>query len=186
MYFCYSCNRFTPNVVFPHSCSLCRSDFIDIASTETHSKPAAEIQNKNQTQISIDASRTRTYGPHNSLYNHLYQNNNSFPSRFPPLFVTPEGGIVSGFRFSLREARSGITANGKPIKNIIDNFKMQNAIKIIEQKGEDQGLECSICLDTLGIVVAKLPNCQHVFHTHCIKKWIDLKNKCPLCLRIVV
>ena len=41
---------------------------------------------------------------------------------------------------------------------------------------------CSICLDTLleGMRVGKL-TCHHEFHADCLKTWLKLKNRCPLC-----
>lgn len=48
--------------------------------------------------------------------------------------------------------------------------------------------ECSICLDFFtpeaGCMVTPMP-CQntnlHVFHTSCIKSWLEKEFKCPLC-----
>ena len=39
---------------------------------------------------------------------------------------------------------------------------------------------CPICLDPLtGHIVA--PPCNHPFHWHCIMRWFDEKESCPLC-----
>ena len=47
---------------------------------------------------------------------------------------------------------------------------------------------CVVCLDAMGADVdervRKLSNCKHVFHDHCIMKWVkrNLPNpKCPHC-----
>ena len=46
---------------------------------------------------------------------------------------------------------------------------------------------CAICYEdfTVGSHVVVETVCQHRFHKHCIKKWLRLKNVCPLCHRPV-
>lgn len=41
---------------------------------------------------------------------------------------------------------------------------------------------CPVCLDafTKGDMVRQLP-CRHLFHSHCISKWVQRANRCPLC-----
>ena len=43
---------------------------------------------------------------------------------------------------------------------------------------------CMICFNSIqvGSKVGALPNCQHVFHTQCLKDWLKRRNVCPLCL----
>jgi len=47
--------------------------------------------------------------------------------------------------------------------------------------------ECSICqcLYIAGDYSTFLP-CSHVYHTHCIKQWLDTDQRCPLCKRNVL
>ena len=48
--------------------------------------------------------------------------------------------------------------------------------------------ECSICLETYeqGDQLAVLPcDARHVFHVHCIKKWLALHNSCPFCQKML-
>jgi hypothetical protein len=46
---------------------------------------------------------------------------------------------------------------------------------------------CSICLDPFmkGDMSRKLP-CGHLFHSHCISKWVQRANRCPLCQHEIV
>ena len=46
---------------------------------------------------------------------------------------------------------------------------------------------CSVCLDpfTKGDMARKLP-CGHIFHSHCISKWVQRANRCPLCQHEIV
>ena len=53
------------------------------------------------------------------------------------------------------------------------------------QKQSDVGGTCSICLidyELGGPKVSEL-NCanSHVFHTECVKQWLEKNSKCPLC-----
>lgn len=44
---------------------------------------------------------------------------------------------------------------------------------------------CTICLDDFQVKnICRLKNCEHEFHIDCIKKWLQIKLKCPLCLKI--
>ncbi|CAL0333764.1 unnamed protein product [Lupinus luteus] len=45
---------------------------------------------------------------------------------------------------------------------------------------------CSICLDDLSIgsEATRMP-CSHVYHNHCIVKWLKTCNTCPLCRSII-
>lgn len=38
---------------------------------------------------------------------------------------------------------------------------------------------CPICLDELK--AARVTPCNHLFHTYCLKKWLNVQNKCPMC-----
>jgi len=46
---------------------------------------------------------------------------------------------------------------------------------------------CSICLEDFEIkdsdIITELPECKHVFHHECIKKWLLLDRHCPYCRR---
>ena len=43
---------------------------------------------------------------------------------------------------------------------------------------------CMICFNAIhiGSKVGVLPNCQHIFHSECLKDWLKRRNVCPLCL----
>merc|ERR1712224_1075704 len=48
--------------------------------------------------------------------------------------------------------------------------------------------ECALCLDDFEEDAAVMTlACGHVYHTHCIQKWLDYKNfgrrTCPICRR---
>lgn len=48
---------------------------------------------------------------------------------------------------------------------------------------EGHSLQCGICLSEYEEkdLLKKLPFCQHVFHNHCIDKWLSMSKYCPIC-----
>jgi len=52
-------------------------------------------------------------------------------------------------------------------------------------------LQCIICLEQYGGVhpPITLPNCHHLFHYHCIERWIstanNTHNQCPTCRAVM-
>lgn len=53
-------------------------------------------------------------------------------------------------------------------------------------EGEGEGLDdsdCLVCSEMLerGCETVALPACGHVFHAHCIMKWLKLQSWCPVC-----
>lgn len=48
--------------------------------------------------------------------------------------------------------------------------------------GKDDVPVCSICLDTIRSTDEVLPiQCDHVFHSHCLRTWMGRATACPLC-----
>ncbi|KAI9115622.1 hypothetical protein K1719_013291 [Acacia pycnantha] len=47
---------------------------------------------------------------------------------------------------------------------------------------------CSICFQEFedGDVIRVLPKCDHVFHFHCIDKWLIQQGSCPMCRTYVL
>lgn len=59
--------------------------------------------------------------------------------------------------------------------------KIEDQIAEIDQKyGEMLNNNCYICYDTLEYPVLE-PNCQNLFCTRCLIKWLEQNNTCPLC-----
>ena len=47
---------------------------------------------------------------------------------------------------------------------------------------------CPICAEDYIVgdtVVARLPMCKHSYHSHCIKKWFEVNNTCPICRSVL-
>lgn len=48
--------------------------------------------------------------------------------------------------------------------------------------------QCSICLETMTCSTASKPSCcKHVFHTSCLRTWMDhsVVPKCPICRQLI-
>ena len=43
---------------------------------------------------------------------------------------------------------------------------------------------CPICLDELKS--ARVTPCNHLFHRFCLKKWLNVQNKCPMCHSVIL
>ena len=74
------------------------------------------------------------------------------------------------------------------IKNNNDENKILNDLEEIEfneQFKNQEEIRCTICLESyaIGDKISYLP-CAHLFHSSCIKNWIRIKNKCPICNNI--
>ena len=50
----------------------------------------------------------------------------------------------------------------------------------------EHGDLCSICYQDMEHPQAVLTNCQHFFHSACLKKWLVVQDNCPLCTKPVV
>ena len=72
-----------------------------------------------------------------------------------------------------------ISSFNKSIANDIINNLVSNKINDVNKISNDN---CIICLENykIGDSYITLP-CIHNFHDECIKKWLSLKNKCPIC-----
>ena len=53
-----------------------------------------------------------------------------------------------------------------------------------QEEIEDLQDVCAICLDELR--AAKVTPCRHYFHTICLRKWLNVQNKCPMCHTTIV
>nr|KYP46777.1 RING-H2 finger protein ATL2L [Cajanus cajan] len=70
-----------------------------------------------------------------------------------------------------------------------DSIKNLEVIRIQEKTGQSRDSpSCSICLGVLSnrSKAIRMPHpCFHIFHQHCIIKWLKISNTCPLCRRTI-
>ena len=57
-----------------------------------------------------------------------------------------------------------------------------------QYKAESPCSLCSICMVDFAVreVVVELPRCRHIYHSQCIRRWLQEKKTCPLCLEEAV
>jgi len=41
--------------------------------------------------------------------------------------------------------------------------------------------DCSICFETMTRNTHTTTSCGHTFHIHCLQRWTDTANTCPMC-----
>ena len=92
----------------------------------------------------------------------------------------------------LRNMFSVLISNLFSNENLINNEEQNNNInydELLEEKELDEKSfekykeeKCAICLEdfNIGNKVCNLP-CLHIYHSFCIKNWLKIKEKCPLC-----
>lgn len=58
--------------------------------------------------------------------------------------------------------------------------------KIFVAQDSESNSSCSVCLEMFhgGVEVKETP-CSHIYHTHCIEKWLHKANTCPMCRSIL-
>eukprot|EP00835_Amoeboradix_gromovi_P004579 NODE_365_length_10088_cov_0.583041.p2 type:complete len:123 gc:universal NODE_365_length_10088_cov_0.583041:574-206(-) len=72
--------------------------------------------------------------------------------------------------------------NGSYSSQIYSKHLNAQSMEYIAEKDTYQQGKCMVCLEQFqyheGIVNLR---CNHLFHNLCIKKWIAVKNNCPVC-----
>jgi hypothetical protein len=65
------------------------------------------------------------------------------------------------------------TSVERSLEEVVINFNHRDA-------GSSSGV-CAVCMEEFesGIEAARTP-CSHVYHRHCIAKWLQESNTCPL------
>lgn len=68
-------------------------------------------------------------------------------------------------------------------KAVIDSFPTMAYSTAREMKIGVGSLECAICLSEFSgeELLRLLPSCDHVFHPHCIARWLANHATCPVC-----
>lgn len=73
-------------------------------------------------------------------------------------------------------------------KGILKIFNSTEKIKPFESKDiqYETNKECSICCNDFEIKekIIKL-TCKHIYHTGCIRGWLEIKYQCPLCEKCI-
>ena len=78
---------------------------------------------------------------------------------------------------NLRLNRRGLTLTE------LNRIPEMNFEEIQSQRTTDNAGTCAICLNEFEMndQVMVMPGCRHVFHSICIRQWLDLQRVCPFC-----
>lgn len=102
---------------------------------------------------------------------------------------------LAGFTATLRNAfPNGVTGSsfGNAIyrnmnetrlaRTLHNNFIPREQIKVVEKvEKQVEATECAICMDEFGETDIMVTSCGHKFHSSCMFKHLQTKNKCPCC-----
>lgn len=61
----------------------------------------------------------------------------------------------------------------------------QSQVEIESEFKEKMRDVCAICFCELGAHESVITQCNHLFHTACLRKWLYLQDTCPMCHQIV-
>eukprot|EP00112_Aurelia_sp_Birch-Aquarium-sp1_P024010 Seg7397.1 transcript_id=Seg7397.1/GoldUCD/mRNA.D3Y31 product="RING finger protein 145" protein_id=Seg7397.1/GoldUCD/D3Y31 len=64
------------------------------------------------------------------------------------------------------------------------NQRLDALKEVAEQELLDNDDICPICLEELHS--ARITPCSHIFHKLCLKKWLKIQNRCPLCQSVIL
>jgi len=70
------------------------------------------------------------------------------------------------------------------IKRKAVHLKISNMLLLNNNNNDEYSIDefkCPICYRDLSLVEARITHCRHTFHAGCLKKWIYINSKCPMC-----
>lgn len=57
---------------------------------------------------------------------------------------------------------------------------------VVESEFEEKMHDvCAICFCELSAHESLITQCNHIFHTSCLRKWLYLQDSCPMCHQVV-
>jgi hypothetical protein len=185
--FCHQCNACVPAVMMPNfTCAICESVFVeelDANEIPPELRPRPYESNWNWNSLRTNPIRTPSWAVQGQPYGRRVQQpfgrraphgiNRQIP--LPPqrqLFVSPDGRIVN------QPPPSDVPSETEVLRR-------RAALQIRPYNPLTDGDSCSVCLDEHSDTVASSERCVHGFHQACYERWLEQKNKCPLCQEIV-
>ncbi|KAK7342900.1 hypothetical protein VNO80_25858 [Phaseolus coccineus] len=100
---------------------------------------------------------------------------------FDPMNLSHSNNMQNNDSRILRSTHDGLFIYDS-MQNNHDSIKNLQRFRI-EEKTEEC---CCICLVefSIGSRAIRMPQpCSHIFHQHCITKWLNISHTCPLCRR---
>ena len=96
----------------------------------------------------------------------------------PPIIIGERGHVIdiNNYRNNMNNRNNNINPN--ELNRIMELLPST----ILNENKEGENNECVVCLSAFeaGDSITTLP-CAHIFHTDCIKSWLESNNCCPIC-----
>lgn len=105
-----------------------------------------------------------------------------------PIFLYEENGsierpILIDIRTDyMTQMRISININKRILPEIIDKFDYLRINKFILNRMRESDKICSICMEEFILKddVLVIPECNHLYHEGCIRRWLTRSRKCPM------
>ena len=98
----------------------------------------------------------------------------------PPINVGERGHVldINHYRNNYRNNYGNNNINSNDLQKILELLPST----VLNEKKEGENNECVVCLSSFdaGETITTLP-CLHIFHSDCIKSWLESHNCCPIC-----
>ena len=112
-------------------------------------------------------------------FQYIFNGNN-----LPPNFIIPPNNPNIQILPPIIIGQRGMVYYPFQQQNQINIDEIMNLLpsSVVNEKKEGENNNCIICLNDfdIGENITSLP-CLHVFHTDCIKHWLQSNNHCPIC-----
>ena len=112
-------------------------------------------------------------------FQYIFNGNN-----LPPNFIIPPNNPNIQILPPIIIGQRGMVYYPFQQQNQINIDEIMNLLpsSVVNEKKEGENNNCIICLNDfdIGENITSLP-CLHVFHTDCIKHWLQSNNHCPVC-----
>ena len=102
----------------------------------------------------------------------------------PPIVVGERGHVIdiNQYRNNLNALNHNNGNNNRINADELNRIMEYLPSSVVDEKKEGNNNECVICLGEYdpGESTTTLP-CLHIFHTDCIRSWLESNNHCPVC-----
>ena len=124
------------------------------------------------------------YGPVNGEF---YQNNRDHRVIImPPPIIIGERGHVLDINNYRNNYGNNYGNNNNISSDDLNKIMELLPLTVLSENKEGENNECVVCLSSFeaGETITTLP-CLHIFHTDCIKSWLESHNCCPICKYVI-